>query len=393
MSLEGSDPTPHLLSQRAMRGVAAIAIAATVVAIASIVYLHPSPTSHTTSAPVLTNPALVTAPGDFIAFDFVSASRGWALAAARGGSPTASPGQFSIYRTTDGARHWQKQLTGQSDLSGLATGSIQLFDKDHGFVVVTASGTALYRTSDGGAHWEPIGLPDVGVQQLVFSDPRHGWLLAHTASPADQTLRLYATGDGGDSWQQLPDAPDDSSGIAFRGSSEGWSGSYSPVQPHVYRSVDGGRSWQRHDIPAPLSGLPTEAIGDVLVRLLPANGVVVYVVFQIGSTYEFTSFDSGSTWSRVPARPRQIVDGGESFQDSFHWWAIDEGILYKSSDAGQTWTRTPGQVGSANSWQYYLKVIDSSHAWAQMFFGQITGLTVTNDGGAHWTRATVPKPP
>jgi hypothetical protein len=161
----------------------------------------------------------------------------------------------------------------------------------------------------------------------------------------------------------------------------------------VYRSVDGGRSWQKHDLPTPQTGLPTETLGDVLVRLLPANGVVAYLFFQIGSTYEFTSFDNGSTWSRVPTRPRQIFGGGEGFEDAFHWWAIDEGILYKSSNAGQTWTRTPGQVSDANSGEYYLEVVDSRHAWAQMFFGQVGGLTVTSDGGAHWTRATIPKPP
>jgi hypothetical protein len=138
------DPTRLQLSHRGRRGVAAIAIAVTVVAIASIAFLHPAGTSQPATASVPNTPALVSTPGDFVAFDFVSASLGWAVAAARGGAPTTTPGQFSIFRTTDGAKHWQKQLTGQSDLSGLATGSIQLLDKDHGFVVATASTTALY---------------------------------------------------------------------------------------------------------------------------------------------------------------------------------------------------------------------------------------------------------
>ena len=389
------DPTPDRLSQRAWRGVAVIAVAVIMVAIASIAYLRPSSTSHATTAsvPSSRNPTFATTPGDFVAVDFLSGTLGWALAASRGGAPTTNPGQFAIFRTTDGARHWHKQLTGQSDLSGLVNGSIQLFDKDHGFVVAIGSTTALYRTSDGGTRWDPIGLPDVLVQELVFSDWRHGWLLALPASASDQTLRLFATADGGDSWQQLPNAPEDSNGIAFRGASEGWSGSYSPTQPHVYRSVDGGLSWQQHDLPTIQTGLPTETLGDVIVRLLPGNGVVVYLIFQIGSTYEFTSFDGGLTWTRLPTRPRQIFGGGESFEDAFHWWAVDEGVLYKSSDAGQTWARTPGEVGSANSGQYLLKVIDSRHAWAQVFFGQTMGLTVTSDGGAHWTRATIPKPP
>ena len=204
--------------------------------------MRPSPTSHATTASVPNshNPTLVTTPGDFVAIDFVSATLGWAVAAARGGAPTATPGQFSIYRTTDGARHWQKQLTGQTDLSGLATGSIQLFDKDRGFVEATAATTALYRTSDGGAHWEPIGLPDVPVRQMFFSDFRHGWVLASPTSASDQTLRLYSTGDSGDSWQQLHNAPDDSNGIAFRGASEGWRWQ---IGPGKLRDPIWGKAW------------------------------------------------------------------------------------------------------------------------------------------------------
>jgi photosystem II stability/assembly factor-like uncharacterized protein len=358
----------------------------------SVAYLFPTRAAHSTSAAITRKPSLVSAPGDFFAFDFVSPSLGWALAASTVSVPVANPGQFSVFRTTDGAKHWQKQFTGQSDLSGMKSGSIQMFDKAHGVVVAQGPDTTLlYRTLDGGSHWQPIGLPNVRVQEIAFSDARHGWLLASVAFAAGPPRALYATSDGGDTWQALPSSPVDSIGIAFRGSSEGWLGSQDSAQPHVYATADGGRSWLGHDLPAPPGGIPTGVVSNAFVRLLPGAGVVAYLFLQIGSTFEFTSFDRGDTWTYVPPRPRQALSGWEGFEDASHWWAIDKGILYKSSNAGQTWTPGSDYLVYGNDWQYYPTVIDSRHAWAQMLTGDVTGLALTSDGGRHWTRGTVPQ--
>jgi photosystem II stability/assembly factor-like uncharacterized protein len=184
--------------------------------------------------------------------------------------------------------------------------------------------------------------------------------------------------------------------MTFRGSPEGWIGSTTVGQPHVFNSADGGRSWQRHDLPEPLGGLPSKTLITSIVRLVPGDGVIVNLFAENGPGggpgYELISYDGGTSWKYVPPRPAQIFAGGESFEDAVHWWAIDGGIVYKSSNAGQTWTKVSGQLGpSGNNWQYYARILDSTHAWAQVTIGEVTGLTLTNDGGIHWTRATVPQ--
>jgi photosystem II stability/assembly factor-like uncharacterized protein len=81
-----------------------------------------------------------------------------------------------------------------------------------------------------------------------------------------------------------------------------------------------------------------------------------------------------------------------SFEDAMHWWGVVGANLYKSSDAGQTWKPVPVQLENGDNWRYGIQVLDSKHAWAQLWMGQTTGLAKTSDGGLHWTRANVPEP-
>lgn len=365
-----------------------IGLALIVIAAASLVYLHPnlSPNSGT-AAPTINLPA-VSKQGDGVLYDFVTPSMGWALVIRA--PPTGGPGQFWVYRTTDSAKHWHEQLTRQGNLIGFGPELVQFFDQSHGFVRVASLPDIVYRTADGGAHWSSAGLPGPGGGVLAFSDPSNGWLLLSLGSPTDQAANLYRTSDGGSSWLRLPDPPSDvAAGITFRGPPEGWSGAIGNPLPHVYSSSDGGRSWDRHDLPLPAFGLPAGVIASV--RVLPGIGVVAFLDAGNGALLTLTSFDGGTSWRYVQSRPSgSSFFGVIDFEDALHWWAIDGWILYKSADAGQTWIQVSDHLSSA--YQYIPHVLDSKHAWALVLYTAGTGLTLTSDGGLHWTRANVPQP-
>lgn len=375
-------------------------VAIIVIVVASLVYLHPnlSPKPKTAS-PTITLPP-VSRLGDVVSYDFLTPSMGWALVVTTAAGP--GPEQFSVFRTVDGSKHWQKQLTGGQGVPlGVGLQSvIQFFDKANGFIVVPSLSDFVYRTTDGGAHWHPVVLPGPQGGVISFSDPSNGWLLV-SASPTGQAVDLYGTNDGSDTWQLLPDPPPDvcipvpvpcaqlAATVTFRRPSEGWIGSRGDPLPHVYSSSNGGHSWNRHDLPVPADGLAAGAIASV--HLLPATGVVAFLDEGHGPAFSATSFDGGASWSFVTPPPSngQGFGGLISFQDAFHWWETDGNTLYKSSDAGRTWSRVSNQVLAG---LYFCQFLDSRHAWGLVLGAGGTGLALTADGGLHWTHASVPDP-
>jgi photosystem II stability/assembly factor-like uncharacterized protein len=378
------------ISERGKRGLRVITIAAVAIVAASIAWLYPTMASHTNSVSPLPTPWSTTTPNNFVRYQFIDPSVGWAVGVSAGSS---NPGRFWVSRTVDGAQHWETQLRGQVGTRYGSPSSIQLFDKHHGFVAVGVP-VATYRTLDGGKTWKAVSLPDEEGAVVTFSDARHGWLQAGISQGQIQSNRLYVTEDAGDTWRRLPDPPAQPSNIVFRSPQEGWFWSRGQASSVIYVSSDGGESWQGRYIPEPSGRPPGQAVVVAGLRLLPGVGVVATVAFSDGlriqGFQDFTSYDMGRTWNKVVRPLSQASFLLESFEDATHWWAIDLGGLYKSSDGGQTWKLVRANMENWENWSYYIQVIDSMHAVAQVAMGEVSGLVMTSDGGMHWTRANVP---
>lgn len=364
------------LSPRGQRAVGLGVLALVVVAAAGFAYLHSNatlPTKQTNGVPSA-NPLQVTN-NQTITYDFVTPSQGWA--AENEVTPSGGARQFRVFGTVDAARHWTLQLAGLSSSPGFTPLLVQFFDQKQGFMEVGRP-IELYRTEDGGAQWQSVALPTPPMDAITFSDLNHGWSLTSPNS-------LYATVDGGHFWQQLPDPPADAYYLAFRRPTEAWMGSLGPGPPHVYSSSDIGLTWQRHDLPPPPGRTWDTSGSGTTVQLLPQIGAVATTesgVTGSSENYVFTSFDTGSTWRYLPPSPGYI-----SYQDAFHWWAIQGRVLSKSSDAGQTWIQISDTLPD---WQILPDILDSKHAWSSIVAGGY-GLALTSDGGLHWTRVNVPQ--
>jgi photosystem II stability/assembly factor-like uncharacterized protein len=99
-------------------------------------------------------------------------------------------GQVGV--STDGGRNWQRA----SDLSdqGISK-SIRFLDEQTGWA---ASEKQLWATSDGGQTWEDVPLPEAGITILAIEmlSKVNGFILVHPGI-------LYATHDGGATWISL----------------------------------------------------------------------------------------------------------------------------------------------------------------------------------------------
>jgi photosystem II stability/assembly factor-like uncharacterized protein len=399
---------PEPFVQRRRRPVALITLAAVLIVAAGAVYLRPAATvgPHTTPVTAIDPSFASKNPVDYA---FVTPSIGWAAMALGGLSSNAV--EFRIFRTIDGAKHWQQQLAGQSNHGlGFLPISVQFFGKTRGFMTVGQPIEQIYRTDDGGERWDPLAIPLPRVDAITFSNATSGWLVSYTgAGIPTQIAHLYSTGDSGQTWQALPDPPADAAAAAFRNPTDAWMGTVDPRLPHVYTSSDGGHSWQRHALP-PLVGAFTNDRYSTRIQLLPGTGAMASIeAFRcsgggpfpspavspnpgaaalcgsiISDSFLFTSVDHGVTWRQLPSPP-----GTVAFQDDVHWWSVANAV-FKSSDAGRSWR----QVATipTNLQFGVIGIFDSKHAWASLYVMGGYGFAVTSDGGLHWTLARVPAP-
>jgi photosystem II stability/assembly factor-like uncharacterized protein len=365
------------LSGRKRRALAVIGLAGVLTLAAGFGYIRSSGQTRPQSSAQSNQPRLLTL--DSVSYYFVTPSLGWAI------ENPIQDGGFAVFRTTDGAKDWQKQMATFSSFSGPARIAVQFLDENHGYIAAADPFQRLFRTSDGGDHWESVRLPprSFGVNVVAFSSPTFGWLQV-----VDRSDELYATSDAGTTWQRLPNPPSDAEGLSVRSPNEAWMGSSGIPRPHVYLSTDAGNTWRRRDVPPP-PGTSWDGSVPTSVELLPDGGVHVFTPpvgdpHLIGLSETFTSFDQGATWNHVPQGL-----GAIAYQDSLHWWAMSETSLFKSSDAGQHWMLV---TSALPDWHYVPHVHDSLHAWAGIVFFDANGLALTKDGGLHWSLATVPPP-
>ena len=152
--------------------------------------------------------------------------------------------------------------------------------------------------------------------------------------------------------------------IVWVGTGEPWVIRYSDVMGDgVYKSTDAGKTWKHMGLP------DTGRISRVLIH--PSDPNTVYVCAQgrlTGPQEErgvYKTNDAGATWNRV-----LFVDRN-------------------TSCSGLALDRNDPNTLVAGTWQV------EQHTWGEFSGGPGSGVHITHDGGAHWTKVTngMPKSP
>lgn len=249
-------------------------------------------------------------------------------------------------RTIDGGQSWQNVSPAAPATGRLTLGVLEALDAQHAWVInelTRPDGSKiaqLHYTADGGGNWDARSLPAVTarVNMLRFFSITEGALLDQV------TGTLYRTTDGGLSWQQQSRFPNLPTGQRIYGlyAAEGilWATVYSAsLDPlAIWTSPDRGLSWQVK--PLPVSAAP---FGEVVFR--DARHALLPPVYQGGSCY--ATADGGLNWQTVSpppvgARTITAVPGSRAYVIGTNFYngiaTSDKGsaITY---DEGQTWTR------------------------------------------------------
>ncbi len=265
-----------------------------------------------------------------------------------------------------------------------------------------SQGDGMYKSEDGGKSWRHIGLHD--TQQIgrviVHPDNPNIVYVAALGHPyaANEQRGVFRSLDGGETWQKVLGPNNDTGAIdlAFEPGNPNtlyaalWQTRRTPwsVYPPsngpgsgLWKSTDAGDHW------TPLrNGLP-EKVGRIGIAAAPSKPRRVYAIVdsaEAGGMYR--SDDAGASWKRVgtDARiwSRGWYFGGIAVEPNLPDVVYSCNVnVYRSADGGATWTPIKGAPGGDD---YHALWIDPREP-KRRILGVDQGTVVSLNGGDTWS--------
>lgn len=243
-----------------------------------------------------------------------------------------------VWKTDDAGRTWQPIFDAQPTQS---IGAIAVAPSDPNVIYVGSGeglhrpdlsvGNGIYRSADAGRNWVHLGLTDGQQIAELAVDPHNAnrlfaAVLGHPYGPSSER-GIYRSLDGGMTWQQVLHKDDDTGGSAV---------AINPTQPDIvyaalwqtrlgpwedknefhgtggglFKSSDGGTTWK------PLTaGLPKDSSQiNIAIAASTPNRIYAIVGTNEPGDYSsaaglglFRSDDAGESWIRITSDPRPAL--------------------------------------------------------------------------------------
>ncbi len=314
-----------------------------------------------------------------------------------------------VWKSSDGGTSWDPVFTKQA--VG-AVGAVVIDPKNKATVWVgtgegnprndVSYGDGVYKSTDGGGTWHNVGVRGARYIPRIAINPSNPNVVLVAAVgdfySDNPNGGVWRTGDGGRTWQHTLSVGPQSGGsdiaidpsnpnIVFAGIWQvrrvPWSLSSGGPADGLYRSGDGGKSW------AKLSGhgLPGGLMGRIGLAIAPSNPRRVYALIQSKAGILWRSDDSGDTWrlmttnTLVNQRPFYFSHLAVDPKNPDHVFAVSE-MMSESKNGGKTFKKIADEIHV----DYHAIWIDPSNA-NRIIVGEDGGYALSVNAGKTWSFA------
>lgn len=312
-----------------------------------------------------------------------------------------------VWRTDDGGNNW-KPLWDKLTEASPSIGAMAVAPSDPKTIYVgtgeanirgnVITGNGVYKSVDEGKTWTFAGLRDsmsIGRMVVHPTDPNTVFVAALGHPFGDNDERgVFRTRDGGKTWKRVLFVDNKTGAIDVQMEPGNpnvlWAGMW---QAHrkpwimesggpgsgLYRSTDGGETWQRQSG----KGLPDGILGRIGVAPT-SDPKRIYTLIEAKEGGLFRTDDGGSSWQR-------ISDRGDFRQRAWYYthviadpkdpnkvYVLNTGA-YKSTDAGKTFKTMPTFHGDNHA--LWINPNDTD----RMVEGNDGAANVSVNGGASWS--------
>ncbi|MEP7380336.1 MAG: hypothetical protein ABI910_01550 [Gemmatimonadota bacterium] len=316
-----------------------------------------------------------------------------------------------IIKTTNGGTTFTPIF---DDQGAISIGAIAVAPSDRNVVYVgtgegnprnnASVGDGMYKSIDGGDHWKRIGLEKSDKIARIVIDAKnpevvYACVLGREWGPSEER-GVYKTTDGGTSWKRvlyldqqtscsdLSTNPDNSN-IVYAGMYTyrrwAWYLASGSGKTGVYKSVDGGGTWEALSGPDTYRGLPRKAMDRIGVAVAPSDPNIVYVISETTDEGElWRSDDAGKSWRTVNRdpninfRPFYYADLRVDPKNPNRVFTLS-GSMYFSDDGGQNFHSIARGVHGDHQ-AMWIDPVDPRY----ILSGSDGGWQVSRDGGENF---------
>jgi photosystem II stability/assembly factor-like uncharacterized protein len=316
-----------------------------------------------------------------------------------------------VWKSDDYGRTWNPIFDDQPTQS---VGAIAVAPSDPNIVYVASGeglqrpdlsvGDGIYKSTDAGKTWTHLGLRDGQQIPALVVDPRDpnrllAAVLGHPYGP-NAERGVYRSTDGGATWQKVlykdentggsdiemdPVNPDVLYACLLRAREGPWEdeNSYGGAGGSIFKSTDGGNTWNKL-----AGGLPEDLV-QADVAIAPSNPRRLYSsLATTKETHIYRSDDAGEHWSQITtdARPAVRIGGGDLAVPKVDPKNPDvvyttSIVTWRSNDGGKTWTGIRGAPGGDD----YQNIWINPNTPDTILLVSDQGAIVTVNGGQTWS--------